>query len=1082
MQTARRLASAALLGFICLISITLAQTESATIRGRVTDASNAVVQGAEIQIRSEERGTVRNSVTNSSGIYFFPAVQPGRYDLTVQHAGFRRVDVLGLIVNVQDHVDENFKLQVGSAIESVTVNAEVSLVNIQDATVSTVIDRTFADNLPMNGRSFQTLIELTPGVVLAAGNSNANGFDTGQFNVNGQRAASNYWLVDGVSANVGSSTGFGGNSLSGAGNTLSVLGGTNSLVSVDALQEFRIQTSTFAPEFGRTPGAQISILTRSGSNQIHGSAFDYLRNDVFDANNWFNGVNILNPVAISKAKERVNDFGGTFGGAILRDRTFFFFSYEGLRLRLPNTTLTTVPDLGARQNAVPAMQPFLNAFPLDPRQPDLGNGLAQFNASYSDPSTLDAYSLRLDHKYGEKLAFFGRYNYSPSSITQRALNGNALSSLFYSRINTQTATVGSTWAISNTVFDESRFNYSSSNAIGREFLDDFGGAIPLTTLPFPSPYTAQNGLLVVLIQSLQQGNVLGSGAVAHNLQRQFNLTNTVTQQRGSHNLKFGVDYRYLLPIYDPQRYQQTAIFRDVLSTEAGTLRVSRVTPSVGATLSFTNISAFAQDTWRVLPRFTLTYGLRWDTDFAPSTTSGPALVAVTGFDLANLSQLALAPPGTSSFKTTYANFAPRVGVAYEINQNQNMTTVVRGGAGLFYDLATSETANLIRVGGYPFSSPLNDVTVGGTFPLNPAAAAPPPIEAPTIANPGSVGAFDPNLKLPYALQWNVALEQSLGENQSFSATYIGSIGRRLLQSLQVLSPNASLNQATLVTNIASSDYDALQLQFQRRMLKGLQALASYTWAHSIDTASAGSFGNGSNLISSAANATANRGDSDFDIRNALSVGVTYTLPSWRSNLAGKVMATGWSLDGALQTRSAPPVDVFNSSFSQLTSGFISNVRPDLAPGVPLYLYGPQFPGGKAINNTPGAVAGGCPDGTPSIGPFCNPPVDANGNPLRQGNLGRNVFRGFGATQLDLAAHRDFPIHESLSLQFRAEAFNVLNHPNFGAPLGDLGQPQFGLSSQMLGASLSSSAGSGGFNPLFQQGGPRSLQFSLKISF
>ena len=204
--------------------------------------------------------------------------------MEVTAAGFKVVNVTGLIVNVQDHIEQNFRLQVGSVAESVTVTAGAPLVNTTDATVSTVVDRQFAENLPLNGRSFQTLIQLTPGVVLTAN----NGYDTGQFSVNGQRANSNYWMVDGVSANIGiSASAVSGNGLGGALGSLSVLGGTNSLVSVDAMQEFRIQTSTFAPEFGRTPGAQISIVTRSGTNQFHGTAFDYLRNDVFDANDWF---------------------------------------------------------------------------------------------------------------------------------------------------------------------------------------------------------------------------------------------------------------------------------------------------------------------------------------------------------------------------------------------------------------------------------------------------------------------------------------------------------------------------------------------------------------------------------------------------------------------------------------------------------------------------------------------------------------------------------------------------------------------------------------------------------------------------
>ena len=229
---------------LCFAAVSMAQTETATISGLITDDTGAVVPGAEVKLQSVDRGSAISATTNNAGIYVFASVHPGQYQLTVHKPGFKQVDFLGLIVNVQDHIEQNFRLQVGSVAESVTVEASAATINTTDATVSTVVDRQFAENLPLNGRSFQTLIQLTPGVVLTAN----NGYDTGQFSVNGQRAASNYWMVDGVSANIGiGASANPGNGLGGALGSTSVLGGTNSLVSVDALQEFRIQTSTFAP-------------------------------------------------------------------------------------------------------------------------------------------------------------------------------------------------------------------------------------------------------------------------------------------------------------------------------------------------------------------------------------------------------------------------------------------------------------------------------------------------------------------------------------------------------------------------------------------------------------------------------------------------------------------------------------------------------------------------------------------------------------------------------------------------------------------------------------------------------------------
>src|SRR6266849_2911935 len=263
-----------------------AQIETATLSGVIQDPNGRVVPDVEVTATRIETGTVTTTKTNGAGIYFFTGLMPGHYHLMIRKPGFKEVAIKEFELQVQDKSEQNFALEIGSVSETVTVEAGGLVINTTDATVSTVVDRQFAENLPMNGRSFQTLIQLTPGVVLTA----ASAYDNGQFSVNGQRPSSNYWMVDGVSANtgVGAPGVSAGNGFGGTVGSFSALGGTNSLVSVDALQEFRIQTSSFAPEFGRTPGGQISIITRSGTNQWHGTVFDYLRNDVLDANNWFN--------------------------------------------------------------------------------------------------------------------------------------------------------------------------------------------------------------------------------------------------------------------------------------------------------------------------------------------------------------------------------------------------------------------------------------------------------------------------------------------------------------------------------------------------------------------------------------------------------------------------------------------------------------------------------------------------------------------------------------------------------------------------------------------------------------------------
>jgi hypothetical protein len=603
-------------------------------------------------------------------------------------------------------------------------------------------------------------------------------------------------------------------------------------------------------------------------------------------------------------------------------------------------------------------------------------------------------------------------------------------------------------------------------------LDNFGNAVPITSLPLPSPFTSRNSLFGFLVVSLSDGG-LAAGQIQRNLQRQINVVDGLSMQRGSHGLKVGVDFRRLSPSFDPSLYGQTPYFLDVPSSETGSLFFAGISSSTAATLLFRNLGMFAQDTWHARPRLTVTYGLRWDLDFVPKSISGPSLPAVTGFNLNDVSNLALAVAGSPPYKTTHGNVAPRLGIAYQLRQSQNSQTVLRGGLGVFFDLASSEVGNSLSDYSYPFgaSSVVNGPVVGGnaTFPLSSSEAAPPAIAAGTT----SVLSFDPNLKLPYTLQWSLALEQSLGREQSLSATFIGSTGRRLIQTAFVNDPNQNFPSGVqLITNAAVSDYSALQLQFQRRLSRGLQALASYTWSHSIDTASAGSaFGNGANALVPGFDPNINRGPSDFDVRNAFSTGLTYDVPFRKSNAFANAIFRGWSTENVIQARSASPANAYDSLLGEQLREADVLIRPNLVMGIPLYLYGSEYPGGKIFNNTPGQGGPGC------TGPFCPPPAGD------QGNLGRNSLRGFGAAQWDFAVHRGFQIHDSVRLQFRAEMFNVLNHPNFGPPTGDIGNPTFGQSTQMLGQSLSGgNLGGGAFDPLYQIGGPRSIQLAMKLIY
>jgi hypothetical protein len=1034
--------------FLFLLSLPSAgaQSTNAGLTGRVTDPSKAAIAGAKVAAIRMETNFRGETTSNASGEYVLTNLASGTYRLEVEKAGFKKLIKPDVILHVQDALPIDFEMTLGEMSEFVTVGADLLPVETESATVSTVVDHTFVENLPLNGRSFQTLILLTPGVVMTP-----TALDNqGQFSVNGQRADANYFTVDGVSANFGV-TGFFPllQSAGGALPALTAWGGTNSLVSVDALQEFRIQTSSFAPEFGRTPGGQISIATRSGTNQFHGTLFEYFRNDVLDAKDWFANFNHLH-----KPAERQNDFGGVVGGPVFKDKTFFFFSYEGLRLRQPVTQTTAVPDAASRQQAPVAMQPFLNAYPVA-NGAELGSGLAEFNSSYSNPSSLDAYSIRLDHIINSRLSLFARYNYSPSDLDQRGapFTSTALSTKDLVDSAVQTFTVGFTQAIKPEVSNELRANYSNQR-LGSAFdLDDFGGAAPPpNSLLFPPGFSPTNAAFLFLINGAGE---YGQGEAATDEQRQVNLIDNLSVTQGSHQLKFGIDYRWLAPITSPFAYRQFAQFSGLTAAPGGALSGTAAFAQPGAfqatTLLSQNFSFYGQDTWKLTNRFTVTYGLRWDINPAPkgkNSASDP--FTVTGLN--NPPTIALAPRGTPLYDTNYGNVAPRVGAAYQLRQAGNWATVLRGGFGIFYDLGSGSLGGDSTF--FPYDA--TKTLILAPFPLSPQDAAPPVITTNPPANTMLVA--DPHLKLPRTYEWNVAVEQSLGNNQSLSLTYVGAVGRDLLRITNLFNVNPNFLVLELTDNSATSDYHALQVKFQRRFSRGLQALASYSFSHSMDIASTDSSASEVNTPRMVSSPDTDRGDSDFDIQHSFTAGVTYDLPSLGSQKAVRSLIGAWSVDTFILARSAPPDDIVAGTF--FADGVALTPRPNVVPGVPLELFGSQYPGGKIFNKAA----------------FTPAPVG------QQGDFGRNVLRGFGATQVDLGLQRQFRLTEKLGLRFRSEFFNIFNHPNFGNPTNTLTSPLFGQSTQTLASSLGSGGANGGFNPLYQIGGPRSIQLALKLQF
>ena len=1029
-------------------ALRLPQSTNAFLTGRISDPSKAAITDAKVAAINSDRNVRYEATTNTVGEYYLANLPPGRYRIEIEKTGFKKLIKTDVILHVQDALVLDFELTLGEVSESITAEAGVLPEDTASATVSTLVDRTFVEDIPLNGRSFQTLILLTPGVVIAA-----TAFDDqGQFSVDGQRADANYFTVDGVSANFGV-TGYGPlvQTAGGALPALSVSGGTNSLVSVESMQEFRIQTSSFDAEFGRTPGGQIAIVTRSGTNAFHGALFEYFRNDVLDANDWFANLNHL-----PKPAERQNDFGGVFGGPLVKGKTFFFFSYEGLRLRQPSTQETVVPDLASRQAAPPSMQPFLNAYPL-PNGSEVGAGLAQFNASYSNPSSLDAYSIRIDHVLSSKLTLFGRYNYSPSSLDQRApLLGTTEDILSLTEpvsSSVQTFTLGLTATITPTISNEVRANYSNDRFGTRYVMDNFGGAVPLPDyLLFPSGSSSASGIFSLFIPGAGEYAI---GKQATDEQRQVNLVDNLSVTKGSHLSKFGVDYRWLSPFSSPFSYRQYVQFTGMSASPGGALSGTAAVAASFAqqsnALLAQNFSFYGQDTWKITPRFTVTYGLRWDIN-PPLKGKNFANDPFTVVGLNDSATMTLAPRGTPLYDTTYGNVAPRVGVAYQLRESPNWGTVLRGAFGIFYDLGYGSLGGASSY--FPYGA--TKIIPAAPFPLSSQNAAPPIL----TTNPpvSTIIVADAHLKLPRTYQWNVAVEQSLGNSQSISLTYVGADGRELLRGTNLLNPNPNFQFVSVTSNTASSYYGALQLKFVRRLSQGLQALGSYTFSHSIDIASTDALATYLNTPVSGAYPNIDRGDSDFDIRHSFTAGVTYDLPTPGRHRAVRHAFGGWSLDSFFLARSAPPDNIIGALY--FAAGTVLYPRPNVVPGVPLEFYGSQYPGGKIFNQAA----------------FSAPPRG------QQGDFGRNVLRGFGATQADVAFQRQFHLTEKVSLRFRSEFFNIFNHPNFGPPNNNLTDPFFGHSTQTLASSLGSGGANGGFNPLYQIGGPRSIQLALELQF
>ncbi len=680
--------------------------------------------------------------------------------------------------------------------------------------------------------------------------------------------------------------------------------------------------------------------------------------------------------------------------------------------------------------------------------------MAFFTASYSNPTELNATAIRADHTVNNRLSVFARYNHAPSHTVTRGLNGGVLSQISPTFINTKTATVGGTFTISPAIVNEFRANWSYIRGQEINDLDSFGGAVPIPDENYyPVGFRGQRNFTVSFSSATYQ-----KGGFANNVQKQQNFVDSLTWVHGTHQMKFGVDFRRAIINFRPLHFNGQAVFQGAAGAINGLVASGSILASAGPKdISTDNMSIYAQDAWRVTRRLTLTYGIRWELNAYPDEKLGRYPTAVTGLD--NPASVSIAPANTKLWDTTFGNFAPRAGFSYMLSGKSGAQTVIRGGIGLFYNL---QYGGVLSAFSNSWPNAIRKILPANTpFPYSVENGTPPSLTPVLPAT--NVYVTDPNLQLPRSYQWNVAIERSLGLSQTISISYIAAEGRRLLRQEQLVNPNATFMNIFISKNAATSDYHSMQVQFTRRLARRLQALSSYTWAHSIDTSS-----NDSTTFAPGVALPANvdRGASDFDVRHNFNTALTYTPAAPTKSPIPNAMLRNWSVDSIVNLRTGTPVNLFTST-DLLGLGVPSISRPDLAPGVPLYIDDPTVGGGQRFNRAA----------------FVIPAA----NIKRQGALGRNVMRGFNVSQIDFALRREFHLTEGIRLQFRGEWFNIFNHPNFGDPNGSLGtngvpNALFGIAPSMLGPSLGGGGVSGGLNPLYQIGGPRSVQLSVKVLF
>jgi hypothetical protein len=1019
----------------CFVPASFAQLASTTaLVGNVTDSAGAGIPGAKVTVVNSATGEVYTAVTGNDGAYQVQFVKIGTYSITAARDGFQSFTKSGVHVESNQTVRTDFAMQIGTVSEKMTVTAEAPPITTDDATLSQTINNRQTVDLPLNGRDALKLAVMTPGVLPGVKSPAGNPGGGEDFIAAGTREIQNSVSLDGVSI------------------MNNLITTTTFRPSVDAIQEIQVQTGTYQAQYGGYLGLQMNLVSKSGTNDFHGSVFEFVRNNSFDARGYFE--NRTKP----QAPFHQNQFGFVLAGPVWipklyngRDRTFFMADYEGLRqnqvLAQPDSVLTplmrqgdfseysgaisnpfTTPAQAFPGNRIPSSllspqaQKALQYMPLPNLPGIVNNYLASIRNSNTTNQTID----RLDQSFGEKIRLFFRYAWADTAL----VNGNTNPNNGYNQPVTDRNFVGGyTQVLTPNMVNDVRFGRQHTTIDSVNFFATQALANAGTELGIPGFTTtlANSGLPALGITGYMPiGGQNMSSSNWYQTDTTWQGADLFSWTHGAHSISAGVEIRKLITLRTANNNPRGGF------TFSGTL--SGFAPAdfiLGAVQTDTTPGPlfpgggeqwrdgfFVVDKWQASSKLTLTFGLRYELPTVPHSTNGNGTILnpqLTAFIPATVPQVI---PYTNP---NHSDFAPRFGFAYRATP----AWVVRGGFGIYYN-ANQLNSYTLATTNPPFSTIYTyNSTPGAILTLaNPVPAN----SSPTAPKYPSAFTINPDLPTARMNQWSFDVERALWPNAALDVQYLGSHSYHLDRSYYINTPspgpgninsrrpNQLFGSIRMIQTDVNSNYDALNVVLRQNLTHGLTVLGSYTWSHNLDI---NTDSNGGGAPVNPFNWAADYGNSNWDVRHRLVASFVYDLPFFRSASHGLVRTAlgGWQANGILTAQTGFPFNVTVPGDPANTG--MGNQRPNLV-GRPSSTCGD----GHLI----GCIAAAA---------FAIP------QPFTYGNAGRNLLTGPGLVNLDFSLFKDFAIRERAKFQLRGELFNSLNHPSFSNPAAVLGSPTFG---------------------------------------